>query len=270
MAVVRISLWDKGDYTEELLRAQWRPNDPFDLYLVRPKGVTKPPAILYLYDYSNETDRFRDESWCKRMTKGGFAAVGFVSAVSQDRIHLPRPMKEWFFSELQESLGTTTHDVQMIINYLDKRGDIDVSHVGMFGQGSGASIAVLAAAADPRITTLDLFELWGDWPDFLRESPLIPQQERANYLTPQFLSKVAKLDPVLYLPQLQSRHVRIEYVLDNGTIPASARSALVIAAPKNADVLRYEDEAEHIDEWHVNGLSGWIKSQLQPHAQEGN
>ncbi len=264
MSVVQIAKWDKGDATEQLLRAQWRTNDPIDLYVVRPKGTEKVPAILYLYDYTGDTDRFRNDSWCRRMTQGGFAAVGFVSAVSGDRVRAPRPMNASFISELQEGLGTTAHDVQMILNYLDQRGDIDMSHIGMFGEGSGASIAVLAASVDPRITTLDLLNLWGDWPDWLKESPIVPQEERASYLTPEFLKKVAKLDPVLYLPQLESPKVRIEYILDDQNMPASARETLLNAAPKDADVLRYQDESEHIAEWHVSGLSGRIKSKLKP------
>ena len=264
MNVTRVSLWEKEDYTEELLRAQWRPNDPIDLYIVRPKGKEKVPAILYLYDYSNDTERFRTESWCKRMTQGGFAAVGFISAVSGDRIHSPRPLKTTFVGELQEALGTSVHDVQMILNYLETRGDIDVGHSGMFGQGSGASIAVMAAAVDPRITTLDLYNLWGDWPDWLRESPVVPQEERAKYVTPEFLKKVEKLDPALYLPQLESQHVRIEYVMDDETMPKSMLQVMLNATPKNAEVLRYDDEGQHMDEWHKWGLSGWIKAQLKP------
>jgi dienelactone hydrolase len=261
--VVRLAKWDRGDATEELLRAEWRPNDPIDLYVVHPKGVEKPPAILYLYGYSNETERFRDEGWCKRVTEGGFAAVGFLSAVSGDRVHMPRPMKEWFVSELQESLGVSTHDVQMILNYLAMRGDIDMTRIGMFGQGSGASVAVLAAAADPRIKTIDLFDPWGDWPDWLKESPVVPEKERPDYLKPEFLAKVAKLDPVLYLPQLTSQNVRIEYILDDQSTPKSAREAMLAAAPKNADIVRYQDTADHVKAYHVNGLSGWIKAQLQ-------
>jgi hypothetical protein len=261
---VQIAKWDKGDATEELLRAEWRNLDPIDLYVVRPKGVEKPPVILYLYDYSNEADRFRNERWCRQVTKDGFAAVGFVSAVSEDRIHLPRPIKEWFVSELQESLGATTHDVQMILNYLDKRGDMDMSRIGMFGQGSGASIAVLAAAADPRVKALELFNPWGDWPDWLKESPAVPEKERANYLKPEFLAKVAKLEPVLYLPQLESRNVRIEYILDDEVTPKTAREAMLAAAPKTADIARFKDTGEHAKAFHVYGLAGWIRSQLQP------
>ena len=264
MSVVQVAKWDKGDATEELLRAQWRSNDPIDLYVVRPKGTDKVPAILYLYDFTNDTERFRNDSWCRRMTQGGFAAVGFVSAVSADRFHAPRPLKASFISELQEGLGTTVHDVEMILNYLDSRGDIDMSRIGMFAQGSGASIAVLAAAADPRITTLDLYDLWGDWPDWLKESPIVPKEERASYLAPEFLKKVANLDPALYLPQLKTQKLRIEYVLSDENMPASARNALIKAAPKDSDIVKYQDENEHIDEWHVNGLSGWIKGSLRP------
>jgi len=89
-------------------------------------------------------------------------------------------MKQWFVSELQEALASSTHDVQMVLNYLDTRGDIDMEYIGVFGQGSGGSIAILAAAADPRISTLQLLDPWGDWPDWLKSSEAIPENERPN------------------------------------------------------------------------------------------
>jgi hypothetical protein len=260
---VLIAKWEKPDFTEELLRVQWRPNDAIDLYVILPHGVAKPPAILYLYDYLSDTGRFRDEGWCKRATKDGFAAVGFLSAMSGDRFHAPHRLNQWFVSELQESLGSSAHDVQMVLNYLAARGDIDMSRIGIFGQGSGGAIAVLAAAVDTRITTLDLFNAWGDWPDWLKDSPLILEKDRANFVTPEFLNKAAKLDPAHYLPQLKERSVRIEYVLDDPTTPKTAREAMLAAAPKDADVIRYKDTDEHAKAWRANGLSGWLKSQLQ-------
>jgi cephalosporin-C deacetylase-like acetyl esterase len=59
-------------------------------------------------------------------------------------------MREWFISELQESLATSAHDVQMVLNYLASRNDLDMSRVGMFTAGSGANIAILASAVDAR------------------------------------------------------------------------------------------------------------------------
>jgi hypothetical protein len=265
---VLIAKWEKPDFTEELLRVQWRPNDPIDLYVILPHGVAKPPAILYLYDYLSDTERFRDEGWCKRATKDGFAAVGFLSAMSGDRFHAPHRLNQWFVSELQESLGSSAHDVQMILNYLATRGDIDMSRIGIFGQGSGGAIAVLAAAVDPRIRTLDLFNAWGDWPNWLKDSPLILEKDRANFVTPEFLNKAAKLDPAQYLPQLNAQKVRIEYILDDPTTPKQAREIMLAAAPKAADVVRYKDTDEHAKAWRANGLSGWLKSQLQAGQQQ--
>src|SRR5262245_60621408 len=39
------------EHTVELLQVQWRWGDPLDLYVMKPKGVKKPPVILYLYGY---------------------------------------------------------------------------------------------------------------------------------------------------------------------------------------------------------------------------
>ena len=266
VAVV-LSKTEQPEYTRELLRVQWRAADPIDLYVVLPHGATKPPAILYLYDFRFDTDRFRDDGWCKRAVQGGFAAVGFGSALSRQRFH-SRPMKEWFVSELQEALGESTHDVQMVLNYVASRGDIDMNRIGMFAQGSGGAIALLAAAVDPRIRVLDVLNPWGDWPDWLKESPQIPVDERSTYLEPQFLSKVAALDPVSYLPQLHVKALRVEQIMDEPITPQSAKDKLSAAVTSPVSAVRYKDASAHLAVWRVNGISGWIREQLaSPVAQ---
>jgi hypothetical protein len=54
---------------------------------------------------------------CARVTRDGFAAIGFVSAFTGHR-YQNRPMKQWFVSELPEALGSSVHDVQMILSPL--------------------------------------------------------------------------------------------------------------------------------------------------------
>src|SRR5262249_3991344 len=81
-------------FTRELIQVKWRNGDPIDLYIIRPNGVAKPPVVLYLYSYPSETDRFRSNDYCERVTRGGFTAVGFVSALTGHRYH-SRPMKQW-------------------------------------------------------------------------------------------------------------------------------------------------------------------------------
>jgi hypothetical protein len=175
-----------------------------------------------------------------------------------------RPMKEWFVSELQESLATTTHDVQMILNYLARRGDISLEDVGMFGQGSGGAVAILAAAADPRIQVVQVIDPWGDWPNWLKTSPQVPEVERPNYLKPEFLKKVENLDPVHYLPSLKLKALRIQQVMTDPITPPAAKDKIAAAVPQPSDLVRYDNEQGLLAAWRVTGLSGWMRDQIAP------
>jgi hypothetical protein len=250
-------------FIRELYQLQWRAGDPIDLYVIRPKGVARPPVILYLYSYSSDTDRFKhSEEWCEHVTSGGYAAVGFVAAVTGHRFH-DRPMKNWFVSELPEALATSTHDVQMIINYLSTRKDLDTSHLGMFGQGTGATIAALAAAADPRIKAVELLDPWGDWPDWLAKSTIIPEAERTKYVTPEFLASVAPLDPVHWLPKLADRRVHLEDVRGAYGIPEQSQAVIEAALPDTAELDQYGDSKAFFKAA-AGKFFDWIKGAIGP------
>lgn len=249
-------------YTVELLQLQWRFGDPLDLYVMKPSGVKKPPVILYLYSYPDDTDRFKDEKFQRRATKDGFAAVGFVSALTGHRYH-DRPMKEWFISELQESLATSTHDVQMVLNYLASRGDLDMSRLGMFALGSGASIGILSSAVDPRIKVLDTLNPWGDWPDWMASSPLVPDDERPQYIRPEYLKKVAGLDPVKWLPKVQARKFRLQYASFETNTPVVAKEKLRAAVHGTVDVVQYKTFADLNAVILGNKELEWVQQQLR-------
>jgi hypothetical protein len=247
-------------YSRELLRLQWRPGDPIDIWLVKPHGVSKPRVAIYVYSYPTDLERFGNDSWCQAATQDGVAAVGFVSALTGYRFH-SRPMREWFISELQESMATSAHDVQLIIDYLARRGDLSVDQVGIFGQGSGGSIAILAASADSRIRAIDLLNPWGDWPDWLKESVEIPDEKRASYLTPEFLQKASYVDPIDFLPSLKDRALRVQQILDYPNTPPAAREKIAAAVPAG-DLVQYKDRTAHEEAWKTSGLSGWLAEQL--------
>lgn len=253
---------EEPDFVRQLVRVQWRNNDPIDLWITRPKVPGKAPVILYLYSYSDSSDRFHDNGWCKRATADGFAAVGFLAALTDYRFRA-RPLRQWFVSELPESLGSSVHDVQLILNYLASRGDMDMNRVGMFGMGSGASIALLAAHADPRIKTLDLLDPWGDWPDWLRDSPLVPENERPKYLTQEFLKSVAPLDPLAYVPSLKTQRLRLQQTLSEPVTPKAAKERLAAALPDPDELVKYNNALDLMNSWKITGLSGWIKQQLR-------
>jgi hypothetical protein len=253
------------DFSRELIQLKWRDGDPIDLYVIRPRSLKKPaqkpPLVLYLYGYPSETKRFQDNGYCQRVTQDGFAAVGFVSALTGHRYH-DRPMRKWFVSELPEALVTSVHDVQMILNYLSARGDLDTSRVGMFGQGSGATIAILAATVDRRIKVLDLLDPWGDWSEWMAKSSLIPEVERADYVKPEFLKQVASLDPVQWLPQLESRPIRLQEVDDDPITPAVCRQRIEAVAPRSAEIVRFVDTRALYNASGGGRLFQWIKQHV--------
>ncbi|WP_263359889.1 hypothetical protein [Acidicapsa ligni] len=167
-------------------------------------------------------------------------------------------MREWFVSELQESLGTSTHDVQMIIDYLASHGDVDTTKVGVLGEGSGGVIAILAADADSRIAFVDAINPSGDCPDWLKESGVVPEKERAEYLKPEFLQRVPMLDLVKYLPHFSSGRIRIEQVAGEPITPKDVQAKIAASAPSLSLVVQYEDMRTQVQAW--TAQEWWLKS----------
>jgi hypothetical protein len=250
------------DYTREVVRVEWRKGDPIDLYIVRPVNVAKPPVILFLYSWPADTDRFGSEAWCRAVTQHGFAAVGFVSALTGER-YRSRPWKEWFVSELPEAVGKSVHDVQLLLNYLDARGDMDMSRAGMFGQGSGGTVALLAASVDPRLKAVDVIDPWGDWPDWYAGSPIIPDSLRTSYTDAEFQKQLIPFDPVYTLPKLASGTVRVQQTMLNPTTPSAAKERIQQALPAGMSYVFYASEEDYRSHsMERNKILDWLESHL--------
>jgi hypothetical protein len=249
-------------YTVELLQLQWRWGDPLDVYVMKPSGVRNPPVILNLYGYPADTDAYKNAIFQRALTKDGFAAVGFVSALTGHRYH-DRPMKEWFLSELQESLATSAHDVQMLLNYLASRGDLDMDRVGMFGQGSGATIAILASAVDPRIKVLDVLDPWGDWPTWIATSPFVPQEERADYMKPEFLKKAAALETLDWMPKIQAKKFRLQQNIFETDTPQTIKEKIRATTPTGAKFQFYKTLQEFKAAFPFSTNLEWMEHELK-------
>jgi cephalosporin-C deacetylase-like acetyl esterase len=254
---------EREEFTREFIAVQWRPADRIYLYVVRPAKVQKPPVALYIYGHPSDIDRFQDDGWCQRTTAGGYAAVGLVPALTGQRYH-DRPMKEWFVRELLEALGKSTHDVQMVLNYLATRGDLDMTNVGVFGVGAGGTIAVISASVDARIKAIDLLDPWGDWPVWMQKSDVIPEEERERYVKPEFLKKVADYDPVKLLPRLKAVRIRLNQLDDEDATPEESKKSLEAALPGSAEHYRYEGNVSFYSQAASGGrVFDWIKLQIK-------
>jgi hypothetical protein len=251
------------DYTVFLIRLQWRWGDPLDVYLIKPNGIKNPPVILNLYSFPQDLDAYKIEVFQRALIKDGFAAVGFVSALTGHRYH-DRPMLEWFISDLQECLGTTAHDVQMVLDYLESRGDLEMTRVGMFGQGSGGAIAILASAVDPRIKVLDVLDPWGDWPDFMATSPFIPENERANYVKPEFLRAAATLETTKWLPRIKAKKFRMQQNIFSTYTPPAVKEKMRAAAPAGTTFAFYQTVPDYMAVFgKVSTNLDWVKHELR-------
>ena len=253
---------ETADFTRELYQMQWRNNDAMDVYVIRPKGVTKPPVVIYLYGFPVDPNRFRNDAFCKLVTHGGVAAIGFVPALTAERYH-GVPMRTWFVSDLHDSIVKTVHDVQMIATYAASRSDIDGSRIGIFGQGAGATIAGLAATVDPRIQAVDLLDPWGDWPSWMAKSKLVPENERGDLLKPERLQALAPLDPVHWLPALNGHPLKLDDALYENNTPAQAKAKIEAALPGHALLVRYPTQANFDKNAIADGqLVHWLQNQL--------
>jgi hypothetical protein len=248
-------------YVLEFWQLTWRPLDPIEVYVIKPVGVAKPPVILNMWGYPNDLDAYQKDAVQKDFVKGGFAVVGFTSALTGQRYH-DVPMAQWFLSELQGSLAQTAHDVQLMIDYVEKRGDLDTSRIGMFGNGSSGAIGILASAADPRIKVLDVLDPWADWPTWMAKSPFPPAAERANYLKPEFLQKVSVLEPLDWLPKIQAKKFRFQDNVINPETPALIKEKIRKAAPAGATYVQFKSKQELVAAYPHGSNLDWLKEQL--------
>jgi hypothetical protein len=99
----------------------------------------------------------------------------------------------------------------------------------------------------------------------MAKSTLVPEKERAGFLTPEFLAGVAPLDPLKWLPELRTQKIRLQEVMSVTVTPDEAKRKVEAAAPKTAEVVRYQTAEEFRAAAAGQGFY-WIKQQLQPTA----
>ena len=154
----------------------------------------------------------------------------------------------------------------MIINFVETRPNLDAHRIGMFGQGSGATIAALAAASDPRIRAVDLLDpCGGDWNLWLKQSSLVPDNERAAVNTSRFLEDVAQLDPLSRFAHFAPERARLQQTSFDRNTPQNIQAILASAMPAGAEIIRYESVEDYEQEASSGGkILNWLSKKLMP------
>ena len=255
---------DTKTFTRELIRLSYRAGDPVMIYVCIPKGVKKPPVALVLYSFPQEaTTRFLKDDFCDWITSKGIAFVGFEGSYTGER-YKTGPMKEWFISELPVSMSRTVHDVQIISDYVSSRNDLDKARIGMFGQGSGGTAAILASSVDARIKVLDVMNPWGDWINWTKSaSEIRTPEDRTRFISSPFLKSIAPYDPLPQLSKVKASHFRMQFISKTANVVESAKARMLKAAPARTVKKTYPDPGSSAKDLTDGKVFNWIASKLK-------
>jgi hypothetical protein len=125
---------------------------------------------------------------------------------------------------------------------------------------------------DRRLKAIDLLNPWGDWPDWLAKSAVVPKEERDRYLKADFLEQLEPLEPTRYLPKLPSCAIRMQFWDDVNSGTQEAVEKLEAAAPHTAKLLHYPNGHAMYAVASNGRLFEWIATVLKspPETRQAN
>jgi len=214
--------------------------DPVTAWLVRPEAAAAPaavpgPAILFWHWLDTEApDGNRDEFLDEARTLAG---RGVVSLLPQGRFPWTIDPSGSAADALEVRRGVAR--LRRGLDLLSARPDVDSTRLGVVGHDFRAMLAIIAAAADERVTTLALIAptpRWGDW--FLPFWPIA--EDRIAYL-----AAMRPLDPVELISAVAPRPMLLQFGRRDFFIPLMDGLELRRAAGGEgaADLQAYD--AEH-------------------------
>ena len=168
-----------GPWNVERLQFRCGAQDPVTAVLVRPEGIDHPPVVIAHHGYGEGKDifmfgRYSGYKWVRQPGAANLVSSGLAVLGIDAHGHGPRlkdaPDRsmdkdawqdafvrnwEWFARKCiirgVAVQGLLIHDVQCAIDYLESRGDVDASRLGMYGYSMGGTTCWSTTVIEPRI-----------------------------------------------------------------------------------------------------------------------
>jgi dipeptidyl aminopeptidase/acylaminoacyl peptidase len=155
-------------------------------------------------------------------------------------------------------------DALAALDYLERRGDIDITRVGLHGMSMGAVVAVMVAAEDRRVAGVVAEAPFSSFPDLVRKSyqhkpgPLRAAQTAATLwaLSARIGTTVWNVSAVQAAPRLTGRPLLIIENEKDAIVPAGSAEAIMAAAGEPKSL------------WHVAGSAHGDGHAVQPAEYE--
>ena len=93
---------------------------------------------------------------------------------------------------------------------------------------------------------------------------VVPDDERAKYATPEFLARVAQLDPLIWLPKMKAQSFRLEDVRQDPAVPDAAEEKMEEAAPESAEINQFGDRTALFPAVMGGKIFMWLQDKLDP------
>lgn len=207
--------------------------------LIRPKGVERPPVILFLHGLGGSKGDTRLAA--PLAVQHGYAVLGLDAALHGDRSAQGEGMFSPDLMRIKLAFIQTVVDYRRALDYLATRQDVRADKVGLVGASMGAIMGTILTAVEPRVATALLLVGGGDWKKFVQAS----QHPAAAALLPilqipEVARELAALDPVTYAPYISPRPVWLVNGRQDEIVPALAADALHQACREPKKVVWYD------------------------------
>ncbi len=196
------------------IRSGYPENDIVHSFYFKPEADFKVPAVIIIHGYKARKLKIEKEI-AKKLAERKIAGVVLVLPYHSSRKPKNLSSGKYFISDdlqkVRETFRQTIVDIRCLIDWLEKRDEIDGKRIGIMGTSLGAIIANLAMGVDDRIKAGVSVLGGGNYPKLLWKSLLtIPLKIKLilHGINPKIIShNLDIIDPISFSYRNRPRNV---------------------------------------------------------------